>query len=39
MPNLRVNCDKHPADYCAIFDGSELLSAFDFLVGACALRE
>ena len=34
-----VKCDKHPADYCVIFQGSEVISAFDFVVGACALRE
>ena len=39
MPNLRVKCDKHPADYCVIFYGSEVISVFNFVVGACALRE
>jgi hypothetical protein len=39
MPNLRVKCDKHPANYCVIFDGSEVISVFNFVVGACALRE
>ncbi len=39
ISNLRVKCDKHPADYCVIFDGSEVISVFDFVVGACALRE
>ncbi len=34
-----VKCDKHPANYCVIFDGSEELSVFNFVVGACALRE
>jgi hypothetical protein len=38
LSNLRVKCDKHPADYCVIFDGSEVISVFNFLVGACALR-
>jgi hypothetical protein len=38
-PNLRVKCDKHPANYCVIFDGSEVISVFNFVVGACALRE
>ena len=37
-PNFCVKCDKHPADYCSLFDDSEVLSAFDFRVGACALR-
>ncbi len=39
LPNLRVKCDKHPADYCVIFDCSEVISVFDFVVGAYALRE
>ncbi len=38
MPNFCVKCDKHPADYCVIFDGSEVISVFNFVVGACALR-
>ena len=38
-PNLRVKCDKHPADYCVIFYGSEVISVFSFVVGAFALRE
>jgi hypothetical protein len=33
-----VKCDKHPADYCSLFDVSEVVLVFDFLVGACALR-
>jgi hypothetical protein len=33
-----VKCDKHPANYCAIFYDSGVLSVFDFVVGACALR-
>ena len=33
-----VKCDKHPANYCVIFDGSEVISALNFVVGACALR-
>jgi hypothetical protein len=37
--NLRVKSDKHPADYCVIFDGSEVISVFDFVVGTCALSE
>jgi hypothetical protein len=37
--NLRVKCDKHPANYCVIFYDSEVLSVFNFVVGACALRE
>ena len=31
VPNLRVKCDKHPANYCVFFDGSEVISVFDFL--------
>ncbi len=38
LSNLRVKCDKHPANYCVIFDDSEVLSVFNFVVGACALR-
>ena len=38
-PNFCVKCDKHPANYCVIFDGSEVISVFNFAVGACALRE
>ena len=34
-----VKCDKHPADYCAIVYGSEVILAFNFVVGTCALRE
>ena len=37
MSNLRVKCDKHPADYCVIFYGSEVVSVFNFVVGTCAL--
>ena len=37
QPNLRFNCDKYPADYCVIFYGSEVISAFNFVVGTCAL--
>ena len=29
-------CDKHPAYYCVIFDGSEVILAFNFVVGAYA---
>ena len=36
--NFSVKCDKHPADYCVIFYGSEVISVFNFAVGACALR-
>ena len=36
LPNFGFNCDKYPADYCVIFDDSEVISVFDF---ACALRE
>jgi hypothetical protein len=39
LPNLCVKCDKHPANNCVIFYGSEVLSVFNFVVGACALRE
>jgi hypothetical protein len=38
-PNLRINCDKYPANYCVIFYGSEVILVFNFVVGACALRE
>ena len=38
LSNLRVKCDKHPADYCVIFFGSMVISVFNFVVGACALR-
>jgi hypothetical protein len=34
-----VKCDKHPAYYCVIFYGSEVVLAFNFVVGAFALRE
>ena len=37
--NLRVKCDKHPAAYCVIFYGSEVISIFNFVVGTCALSE
>jgi hypothetical protein len=33
-----VKCDKHPANYCAIFDGSEVISVLILLLGARALR-
>ena len=39
LSNLRVKCDKHPANYCVFFDDSEVISVFYFVVGACALRE
>ena len=32
-----VKCDKHPADYCVIFDGAEVISAFYFVVGCLRL--
>ena len=35
--NFCFNSDKHPADYCVIFDGSEVISVFNFVVGTCAL--
>ena len=35
--NFGFNCDKYPADYCVIFDGSEVISVFNFVVGTCAL--
>jgi len=37
QPNLRVKCDKHPADYCVNFDGSEVVSVFNFVVGCLRL--
>ena len=37
--NFSVKCDKHPADYCVIFYGSEVILVFDFVVGTCALSE
>ena len=37
QPNLCFNCDKYPADYCVIINGSEVISVFNFVVGACAL--
>ena len=37
--NLRFNCDKYPANYCSLFDGSEVISVFNFVVGTCALSE
>jgi hypothetical protein len=33
QPNFGINCDKHPADYCVIFYGSEVISVFNFVVG------
>ena len=33
-----VKCDKHPANYCSLFDVSAVLSVFNFAVGARALR-
>ncbi len=33
MSNLCINCDKYPANYCVIFDGSEVISVFNFVVG------
>ena len=33
QPNLCINCDKYPADYCVNFYGSEVLSVFNFVVG------
>lgn len=38
MPNFSINGDKYLANYCVIFDDSEVLSVFDFLVNACSLR-
>ena len=35
--NFGINCDKYPADCCVIFYGSEVISAFNFVVGTCAL--
>jgi hypothetical protein len=31
-----VKCDKHPANYCVIFDGSEVLSQFLILLWVLA---
>ena len=28
-----INCDKHPADYCVVFDASEVILVFNFVVG------
>jgi hypothetical protein len=39
LPNLRVKCDKHPANYGAIFEFSDYWVFVYFVVGACALRE
>ena len=39
LSKLHVKCDKHPADYCVIFDDSEVISVFNFVMDACALRE
>ncbi len=33
MSNFGFNSDKYPADYCVIFDGSEVISVFNFVVG------
>jgi hypothetical protein len=33
-----VKCDKHPADYCVIFYGSEIISVFNFVVGYLRVR-
>ncbi len=35
--NFCFNSDKYPADCCVIFDGSEVISVFGFVVGTCAL--
>ena len=35
--NFGFNSDKYPADYCIIFDGSEVISVFNFVMGTCAL--
>ena len=35
--NFGFNCDKYPANYCVNFYGSEVISAYNFVVGTCAL--
>jgi hypothetical protein len=35
--NFCFNSDKYPANYCVIFDGTEVISVFNFIVGTCAL--
>ncbi len=37
ISNFCFNSDKYPADCCVIFDGSEVISVFGFVVGTCAL--
>ena len=39
MPNLCFNSDKYPANYCSLFNGSEVVLVFNFVVGTCALSE
>ena len=34
-----VKCDKHPANYCAIFESCDYGFLFKLALGACALRE
>ena len=34
-----VKCDKHPANYCAIFENRDYGFLFNLALGACALRE
>jgi hypothetical protein len=38
-PNFYFNTDKRPADYSVIFDGSKVISVFDFVVECYALSE
>ena len=33
LPNFGINSDKYPANYGVIFYGSEVISAFNFVVG------
>ena len=37
QPNFCFNSDKYLANCCVIFDGSEVISVFNFVVGTCAL--
>jgi hypothetical protein len=39
LSNFCINSDKHPANYCVIFYGSEVVSVVNFVVGVCALRD
>ena len=35
---LTMRAEKRPTENCSLFDDSEVLSIFELLVGACALR-